>query len=117
MGFPFSASHVLAEATKRGLKYNPSSGDLRAARQFRPDVERQLEHEERLVAKKIVSGDLHFGREFTFINKDAVDLVRCLTASEPDLRYSVRQALSHPWISKGQKELEDLYKVKVKPLR
>ena len=42
----------------------------RAARQFRPDVERQLEHEERLVAKKIVSGDLHFGREFTFINKD-----------------------------------------------
>lgn len=98
--------------TKRHkILYNdPSSADLRAQDVFRSDVREALTRQERVVAKRILSGSLRVsGPEFEAIDVRAISLVRALMASDPMIRYSVHDAQRHDWLMTNHAELQKLY--------
>jgi len=49
--------------------------------------------------KQILQGSFDFDEiEWRLISEEAKDLIRCLLNSDPSKRYTVQQALDHPWL-------------------
>ena len=92
------------------LQNDPSSADLRAQDVFRSDVREALTRQERVVAKRILSGSLRVsGPEFDAVDQRAISLVRALMASDPMIRYSVHDAQRHDWLTTNHAVLQALY--------